>query len=356
LCARVHDTKILAYLATNSTAGNKLSLKELAQSYAGNYAVEVKDITKVPKPDLFKYNLVDCLSTWFVFNKFYPVMIEDQQENIYKEIFLPSLKVLIQTELVGMPMSDEKIAKAKEVLVNTQQTALATIMQSPAVKQCEMQSKQIKLEKLNAKLKTKQHSIDKFDGEVFNPNSGPQLQTLLYEVLGLPVVDTTDTGKPATGGDALKKLANHCTEPQKELINALVMYAEAEKILSTYIPNFEGSFLKKDKTRYLHGNFNLGGTVSGRLSASDGLQTIPSNSTYGKAIKECFVAPVGWLFCGADFNALESRINTLLTKDPNKLKVFTEGFDSHCLNAAAYFKKHMPDIDINDVNSVNSCY
>lgn len=354
MCAHTHDTKIIAYLATNSTAGNKLSLKELAQSFAGNYAVEVKDITKVPKPDLLKYNLIDCLSTWFVFDKFYPVMVQDEQEQIYKELFLPSQKVLIQTELVGMPMSDEKIAKAKAVLVETQQTALATIMSSEAVKQAENISKQVKLDKVNAKLKTKQHTIEKFADEVFNPNSGTQLQVLLYKVLGLPVLEKTDTGQPTTGGDVLKMLQNHCKPEDKELLTALVKYSEADKILSTYIPNFETSFLKSDGTRYLHGNFNLGGTVSGRLSASDGLQTIPSNSVFGKPVKECFVAPPGWLFCGADFNALESRINTLLTKDPNKLKVFTEGFDSHCLNAAAYFKKHMPDIAINDVNSVNS--
>ena len=354
LCARVHDTKIIAYLATNSTAGNKLSLKELAQSYAGNYAVEVKDITKVKKEDLLKYNLIDCLSTWFVFDKYYPIMVKDDQEDIYKNIFIPSLKVLIQTELVGMPMSDEKIAKAKEMLVETQQAALTVIMNSDAVKQCEVLNRQTKLDKVNAKLKTKQHTIDKFADDVFNPNSPIQLQKLLYEVLGLPVLDTTDTGQPSTGGDSIKKLLNHCTEQQKELLNALVKYAEAEKILSTYIPNFETSFLKADGRRYLHGGFNLGGTVSGRLSASDGLQTIPSNSVFGKPIKSCFVPPEGWLFCYADFNALESRINTLLTKDPNKLKVFTEGFDSHCLNSAAYFKKDMPDIDINDVNSVNS--
>ena len=355
MCAHTHDTKIIAYLATNSTAGNKLSLKELAQSFAGNYAIEVKDITKVPKPDLLKYNLVDCLSTWFVFNKFYPVMIQDEQEQIYKELFLPSQKVLIQTELVGMPMSDEKIAKAKEVLVNTQQTALATIMRSPAVKQCEMQSKQIKLEKLNAKLKTKQHTIDKFDGEVFNPNSGPQLQTLLHEVLDLPVLDKTDTGQPATGGDVLKMLQNHCKPEDKELLTALVKYSEADKILSTFIPAFENGILKSDGVRYLHGSFNLGGTVSGRLSSSDpNLQNLPSNSVYGKSVKECFVAPPGWLFCGADFSSLEDRISALLTKDTNKLKVYTDGFDGHALRAVFYYSDEIKAIDPNDVSQVNS--
>ena len=35
-----HDTKLITYLATNSCSGNKLSLKDQAQEYAGNYAQE----------------------------------------------------------------------------------------------------------------------------------------------------------------------------------------------------------------------------------------------------------------------------------------------------------------------------
>lgn len=34
-----HDTKLIAYLATNSTAGNKLGLKDLAHEFAGDYGV-----------------------------------------------------------------------------------------------------------------------------------------------------------------------------------------------------------------------------------------------------------------------------------------------------------------------------
>ena len=59
----MHDTKIIAYLATNSTAGNVLGLKALAHEYAGNWAVEVKDIRKVKLDDLLQYNLVDALCT-----------------------------------------------------------------------------------------------------------------------------------------------------------------------------------------------------------------------------------------------------------------------------------------------------
>ena len=34
----------------------------------------------------------------------------------------------------------------------------------------------------------------------------------------------------------------------------------------------------------------------------------------------------------------------MTTKDPNKLRVYTEGFDGHCLRAFSYFRDQMPDI------------
>ena len=41
-----------------------------------------------------------------------------------------------------------------------------------------------------------------------NPGSPKQLQNLLYTWMGFKVIDKTDTGLPATGGDTLKKLLN----------------------------------------------------------------------------------------------------------------------------------------------------
>ena len=76
------------------------------------------------------------------------------------------------------------------------------------------------------------------------------------------------------------------------------------------------------------------------------MQQIPANSTFGKLIKSCFAAPEGWLFVGADFASLEDRISALTTKDPNKLNVYTMGFDGHSLRAYAYFKDDMPDVEM----------
>lgn len=74
----------------------------------------------------------------------------------------------------------------------------------------------------------------------------------------------------------------------------------------------------------------------------------------GKLIKSCFEAPPGWIFAGLDFDSLEDRISALTTKDPNKLKVYTDGFDGHCLRAYTYWPEKMPDIDPSSVNSINS--
>ena len=84
------------------------------------------------------------------------------------------------------------------------------------------------------------------------------------------------------------------------------------------------------------------------------LQNLPAGGDLGKLIKSCFAAAYGSIFCGADFASLEDRISALTTKDPEKLKVYTSGFDGHCLRAYTYFGDRMPDIDPTSVESINS--
>lgn len=358
MCQRMHDTKIIAYLATNSTAGNVLGLKALAHEFAGNWAKDdIKDIRRIPLKDLLQYNLVDALATHYVRNKYQPVMQADNQKALYNSLMMPSQKLLIQTELTGMPMSRKRIAEVKRLLLEIQSNHLNTIHNSVIIKAMNLLVQTKAMVDANAKLKVKQHPLEKFADVVFNPNSGPQLQELLYTQMGLPVLDYTDSKQPATGADTIEKLINHVTQPEyKALLGALIAYGKVSKILSTFIPAFEGAISKDNSdTVWLHGNFNLGGTVSGRLSSSEpNLQNIPAGSEYGKLVKSCFVGADGWLFAGADFNSLEDYISALTTKDPNKLAVYEQGFDGHCLRAAYYFREQCPDIDPTDPVSVNS--
>lgn len=360
-----HDTKIIAYLATNSTAGNVLGLKSLAHEFAGNWAKEdIKDIRLIPLQELLQYNLVDALSTFFVKKKYTPLMVQDQQERIYFDMMLPSLLTIIQMELTGMPMDATTVVEARTELEKQRDEHLAIIQGSPVIKMLNLvlqenawtndyearKAKAVNPGKILPKPK------EAFTDLEFNPNSGPQLQRLLYEQMGMPVIDYTDTKQPATGADTIEKLINHTQEPAyKAILAALIGYGKVTKILSTFIPAFERGIDKADGRKYLHGSFNLGGTVSGRLSSSDpNMQNLPAGSTFGKLIKSCFMAPKGWLFAGADFNSLEDYISALTTKDPNKLNVYIKGFDGHCLRAAYYFRDELPHIDLDDPKSVNT--
>lgn len=349
------DTLLIAYLATNTTAGNKLSLKDLAHEFAGNWAQDdIKDICRIPLAELLEYNLIDSLATNYTYTKYYPIMVRDKQEVLYLQLMLPSLKVLIQTELTGMPLNPQRVQEAKAILERIQDEQLTRIQQLPVIKTLEKTlttaAWQADYEARKHKAKNPEKIVpkqpDTFSQVRFNPNSGTHLRVLLYDLLGLPVLDYTDTKLPATGKETLKKLVNHTDDSQiSDVLTALCEYSEATKILSTFIPAFETAIDKGDGAIWLHGNFNLGGTKSGRLSSSSpNLQNIPSGSSHGKLIKSCFTAPKGWIFCGADFKSLEDYVSALTTKDPNKLKVYESGYDGHCLRAYTYFKEQMPDI------------
>lgn len=357
MCKNLHCTKVMAYLATNTCAGNTLGLKHLAQEFAGNWAVDdIHDITQIPVSDLLRYNGVDGLSTFYVAKKFYPVLVADRQIDLYNGLFRQSLKLLIHTELVGMPMDPQKVIETKAKLEFLEQKYLHSILEHPTVKQLNVLLQTDEMNKKNAKLKKIQHPLSHFAHIEFNPGSSLQLQKLLYEVMQLPVIEYTESKQPATGNKVIKRLMNHPNaEPHKDLLKLIRDWSAVIKIIQAFIPAFENGQLKADGMRYLHGCFNLGGTVSGRLSSSDpNMQNLPSGSEYGKLIKEMFQAPPGWLFIGADFASLEDRISALLTKDPNKLKVYTDGFDGHALRAVGYWGNEMPDIDPNSVESVNS--
>lgn len=349
-------TRIIAYLATNTTAGNSLKLKDLAHQFAGNWAQDdIKNILKISYSDLLEYNLVDCLSTNWVHDKYYPIMVADQQEELYLTMMKDSLKLIMSVELVGMPLDPVQVTVAKKQLQDIVAEHMAVFSGSQIITKFVDRLRSEAHVKKNEELKVKVKPIEDFDYIVFNPNSNPQLQKLLYQDMGLPVIDRTDTKQPATGGKTLKKLIHHTKDPEHiEIMEALIGYFTADKVLTSFIPAFERAIDKGDGVVWLHGSFNLGGTKSGRLSSSDpNMQNIPSGSVYGKLIKACFVAPRGWIFGGADFNSLEDYISALTTRDPNKLKVYEEGYDGHCLRAFAYFADEMPDI-IDTVDSINS--
>ena len=300
------DTKLMTYLCTNSCSGNNLGLKYQAQAYAGNWAQdEISNIDKIPEEDLLRYNLIDGLSTWFLYEKYKDTLVAEKQDKLYREIFKPTTKDIIQMQLTGIPLNYDKVLEAEQKLNDDKNQALSVITANKYVIKFKEVLNQEAVDKYNSTHK-KQITLADVD-ESFNPNSGIQIKKLLYDLIKLPVINLTESKQPATDGDTLKALLNHTTDKDVlGLLQALIDYSAVEKILSAFIPTFKKATPASDGRRYIYGNFNLGGTVSGRLSSSKpNLQQIPATgSKYAKLIKSCFQAPKGWLWVGLDYASL----------------------------------------------------
>ena len=233
-------------------------------------------------------------------------MVQDEQEKIYKELFKPAVKDIIQMQLTGLPLNMDRVLEVEKELEGNRDNALDRIYKSVYVQEYMEKYKKEWVKRKNEEYKKKRVSIEDCN-EIFNPNSNIMLKELIYEDLGLPQIEFTTNKEPATGKDVLAKLILH-TENQeiKDLLQALIDYKDVIKILTAFIPAFKNIPQASDGTHYLFGNFNLGGCVSSRLSSSNvNLQQLPATgSKFAKPIKSCFSPSKGWLLVGLDYNAL----------------------------------------------------
>lgn len=269
LCKKLEDTLVITYLATNNCGGNVLGLKQLAAPFAGNWAIDVKDITQIDTDQLLKYNLIDGLCTAYVYKTYYPQMVRDEQEELYKGLFSETLKTNIFMQLVGMPINLEEVRKLAAELRAEESALLAYLQSTKEIELAELKLSKQQMDKRNDILKTKKVTIDECF-VFFNFNSDNHLRVLFYDIFNLPVVDTTDSGLPAVNKHTIDKLKNHTqSEHQKTILTKISELSDVTKMLTSFIPAFETAHIDKYGHAHLMGNFNLCGTVSGRLSSNE---------------------------------------------------------------------------------------
>jgi DNA polymerase-1 len=353
---KIHDTMVLTYIATNSTAGNKLGLKENTLEFTGDYAEdEIADIRKIKLKPLLKYNLIDCLATWYLLDKHDAVLQDPKLAGFYKTIAQPSLIPTIKMMLVGLPLDMDQVFKTEAMLQAVADNAMKYLIKHILIRQAEKLIAEVACVAANKKLKKLVKTPNQFVIP-FNPGSDNHLRILIHDVMGLPIVDRTKTKMASTKAKVLERHIHRTNDiAHKKVLEALIEIAGTSIILTNFIKNFkELAFYKKPGEPWLNGNLKTTGTQGLRYSSSDpNMQNMPSTSQYAKFIKACFRAPKGWCIGGADFASLEDRINAILTQDPNKIKVYTDGYDGHCLRAFSYFGHLMSNI-IDNVAGINS--
>ena len=179
-------------------------------------------------------------------------------------------------------------------------------------------------------LELSEEKIHRLAGEKFNINSPKQLQTILFEKLGLPRGRKTKEGY-STDVDVLTALAlSH------ELPAEILAYRGMAKLKSTYIDALPE--LIHPKTGRVHTSYNQTVAATGRLSSSNpNLQNIPIRTLEGKRIWQAFIAPPGWEIVSADYSQIELRILAHLSGDRALLDAFASGHDIHSRTASDVF-------------------
>ncbi|MCF6288097.1 MAG: DNA polymerase I [Proteobacteria bacterium] len=221
------------------------------------------------------------------------------QQKIYTEIEIPLINVLAKMEQTGVLINKNKLTDQSYEL-------------------------SIKIDKL------KQQAY-KLVGREFNLNSPKQLQEILFEEQGMPVIKKTPTGKPSTSEEVLQELAQ-----AHELPKVIIQNRSLSTLKSTYTDKLPLEI--NPKTGRIHTSYHQAVTTTGRLSSSNpNLQNIPIRSQEGRKIRQAFVAPAGFKIMAADYSQIELRIMAHLSQDTNLLDSFAKNQDVHSRTASQVF-------------------
>ncbi len=191
------------------------------------------------------------------------------------------------------------------------------------------------LKQLSGELETRMAQIAEqayqLAGGPFNLSSPKQIQEILYDKLGLPVIRKTPKGQPSTAEGVLQELAQDYPLPQ-----LILDYRALSKLKSTYSDRLPEQI--HPATGRVHTSYHQAVTATGRLSSSNpNLQNIPVRSVEGRRIRQAFIAPPGCKIVAADYSQIELRILAHLSGDERLLQAFRDGIDIHRATAAEIF-------------------
>lgn len=166
-----------------------------------------------------------------------------------------------------------------------------------------------------------------------NISSPKQIGDVLFDKLKLdPRAKKSARGQYSTDETTLLELAD-----RHPVIDEILNFRAAKKLLSTYIEPFPGYVSPRDGR--IHTTFNQALTATGRLSSSNpNLQNIPVRTEEGREIRKAFVpaTPEGWVM-SADYSQIELRIMAHLSCDEHLTGAFRDGVDVHAATAAKIF-------------------
>ncbi|WP_455934826.1 DNA polymerase I [Haemophilus sp.] len=301
------DTMLESYVL-NSTGRHNMD--DLAKRYLGHQTISFEEITgkgknqltfnQIPLEKAAEYAAEDADVTMKLQQVLWEKLSKEPTlEKLFKEMELPLLGVLSRMERRGVLIDSDALFLQSNEIAN--------------------------------RLSELEEQAYVLAGQPFNLASTKQLQEILFDKLGLPVIQKTPKGAPSTNEEVLEELAfSH------ELPKVLVEHRGLSKLKSTYTDKLPQ--MVNPQTGRVHTSYHQAVTATGRLSSSDpNLQNIPIRNEEGRRIRQAFIAREGFTVVAADYSQIELRIMAHLSQDQGLINAFTQGKDIHRSTAAEIF-------------------
>jgi DNA polymerase I-like protein with 3'-5' exonuclease and polymerase domains len=193
----------------------------------------------------------------------------------------------------------------------------------------------------------------KADGTPLNLNHAGTLANVLYhwgwkhpdgtQMAPHEILARTKKGQPSTSAKLLGPMVRYEDEDKKiptqesYFIERLLRWRKSSKALNTFLANVR---VLSKRDGFLHTQFHLNGTGTGRLSSSDmNMQNIPKFLA-GWNIKKLFIPDnEDFVIVNVDYKGAEVRVFTAYAKDEKLIQALKEGLDMHCFFAHKVFGK-----------------
>ena len=302
------DTMLESYVLDST--GSRHDLDTLSLKYLGHKTIHYEDVAgkgkgqlsfnEVPVEVAAPYAAEDADITLRLHETLFPRLKKEvAQTELFDRIEMPLVPVLSKIERTGVRVDAQMLAaQSKELAERTQE------------------------------LEAKAHAEA---GGVFNIASPKQIQEILFNRLGLPVISKTPKGQPSTAESVLAELAE-----QHELPKLILEHRGLSKLRSTYTEKLPR--LINAHSGRVHTSYHQAAVATGRLSSSDpNLQNIPVRTAEGRRIREAFIPEAGYQLVAADYSQIELRIMAHLSADKGLLSAFEKGEDVHRATAAEVF-------------------
>ena len=218
-------------------------------------------------------------------------LAETKQNTVYQEIELPSSHTLARMETAGITLD-----------VKTLDTMISD---------------------LDSEIDAIAKACYEIIGKEINLASPKQLQTVLFEDLGMKGTSKVKTGF-STNAEALTTLFEQTEHPFLEKLLQHRELTKIRQIVETIMKSVA------DDGR-IHTSYVQTGTSTGRLSSENpNLQNIPIRSERGRKIRDSFVVGKGYdQLLTADYSQIEMRILAHLSGDAGLIEAFKSGEDLH---------------------------